>query len=84
MNEYAIFGVVAIWFVLGWLTAYLVRIRALEFLTIIITGSIVSILFYYFSGIELWFITLITGVSILFWTISLVTKLILFPQKETS
>ncbi|NHJ47850.1 MAG: hypothetical protein FK733_08690 [Asgard group archaeon] len=83
INPYAIFAVVAIWLILGWLTPYLIKTRALEILVVILSGSIISFIIYYFSGLQLWLIPLLIGVSILFWTISLTTKIILFPKKET-
>lgn len=80
INDYAIFGVVIIWLILGWFTTYIIKIRTREILTVIISGKVVFFLVLYISGIRVWFISMIIGISILFWGISLVTKLMLFTK----
>jgi hypothetical protein len=84
INEFAIFSIVIIWLVFGWFSTYIIKIRTLEILAVIISGSTVSFLILYFSSISLWLIPIIIGVSMVFWGISFVTKIILFPRITTS
>ncbi|MGC9778654.1 MAG: hypothetical protein HZR80_05375 [Candidatus Heimdallarchaeota archaeon] len=78
INIYAMFGVFAIWLVFGWFSTYIIQIKTIEILTLVITASIVSGLIYYFTDIQLWFISLLVGLAILFWTISFTTKIFLY------
>ncbi|NHK30158.1 MAG: hypothetical protein FK730_02315 [Asgard group archaeon] len=84
INDYAIFSIVILWLIFGWFTTYIIKIQTLEILTVIVSGNITSFLVLYFSGIRIWVILIIIGVSMLFWGISFVTKLMLFPRITTN
>ena len=79
ISDYFIFGVLFIWLILGWFSTYLIRLNTLEILVTLITGGIVSFLIYYFVHVSLWFISLIIGLSMLFWILSFITKVFIFP-----
>ena len=79
ISNYFIFGVLFIWLVLGWFSTYLIRLNTLEILATLISGGIVSLVIYYFAHVSFWFISLIIGLSMLFWVISFITKIFIFP-----
>ena len=79
ISNYFIFGVLFIWLVLGWFSTYLIRLNTLEILATLISGGIVSLVIYYFAHVSIWFISLIIGLSMLFWVISFITKIFIFP-----
>ncbi|NHJ39005.1 MAG: hypothetical protein FK731_03160 [Asgard group archaeon] len=83
INEYAIFGVVVLWLIFGWITTYIIKIHTMEILTVLISGNILFFIILYISGIRIWFIFMILGVSILFWGISFITKLMLYPKTSS-
>ena len=83
INDYALFGVLAIWLIFGWLSTFLIYLRTMEILTVVLSGALSSMLFYYLEKIPIWFSSIIVGLSILIWTISFVTKILLYPKKIT-
>jgi len=81
INENLVFGVLIIWLVFGWFSTYLINLNTLEILITIISGSIISLIIYYFVNVHWWIIALIIGMSMLFWVISFITKIFIFPPK---
>ena len=46
------------------------------------SGNVVAGLIFYLVDISLWLLSIILGLSILFWMISFTTKILLFPTKK--
>lgn len=82
INENYIFSVLAIWLVFGWFSTYFISLNTLEILVTIISGSAISVIIYYFANVHLWIISLLIGMSMLFWIISFITKIFIFPSKR--
>lgn len=82
INYWAAFGVFAIWLMFGWFSTYFIRVNTLEIIVTMLSGGAISFLIYYFASIEYWFISIVIGLSILFWIISFVTKIFIFPHKK--
>ncbi|MHA1220487.1 MAG: hypothetical protein ACTSQB_02010 [Candidatus Heimdallarchaeota archaeon] len=82
INGYAIFGVLVIWLIFGWVSSYIIKLRALEITTILLSSALCSGLVYYLSNLEWWFIFLILGISLFFWSISFITKIMIYPPKK--
>ncbi|MBN1328891.1 MAG: hypothetical protein JXA54_05400 [Candidatus Heimdallarchaeota archaeon] len=83
INDYVIFSVLAIWLIFGWFSSYLISIRTLEIVTLLLTNAFISSLVYYLSNIQFWFISVLTGISIIFWSISFTSKILLYPAKRS-
>jgi hypothetical protein len=47
-----------------------------------ISGNVVAGVIYYFAAISIWLLSIIIGLSILFWIISFTTKILLFQPKK--
>ncbi|MCE7745960.1 MAG: hypothetical protein GPJ52_12580 [Candidatus Heimdallarchaeota archaeon] len=82
LNAYAMIGILLLWLVFGWFSTYLINNNAMEIITVMISGNIVAGLIYYFTEISIWLISILVGLSILFWMISFTTKILLFPSKK--
>ncbi|MFW9922452.1 MAG: hypothetical protein ACFFDW_04090 [Candidatus Thorarchaeota archaeon] len=82
IHELAVFGVLAIWLILGWFSTYLIKIRTLEIASTMLSIAVISFIIYFFGKISLWFIPLIIGTAMLFWIISFITKLFVFTSKQ--
>ena len=82
LNDYAMIGILLIWLIFGWFSSYLINNTAMEIITVMISGNVVAGLIYYFVGISLWLLSILIGLSILFWIISFTTKILLFPSKK--
>lgn len=83
LNIYTMFSILFIWLIFGWFSSYIINNKSIEILTVLISGNATAGLIYFFVGIELWFLSLIVGLSILFWMISFTTKILLYPRKKT-
>jgi hypothetical protein len=83
LNIYTMFCILLIWLVFGWFSSYIIKNKALEILTLVISGNAIAGLIYFLVGIEIWFLSLIIGLSIFFWMISFTTKILLYPAKKT-
>ncbi|MBK5112516.1 MAG: hypothetical protein KGD59_01530 [Candidatus Heimdallarchaeota archaeon] len=83
LHVYTMFSILLIWLIFGWFSSYIINNNALEILTVMISGNVTAGLIYFFVGIEIWFLSLIIGLSILFWMISFTTKILLYPTKKT-
>ncbi|HUT81792.1 MAG TPA: hypothetical protein VMZ29_11370 [Candidatus Bathyarchaeia archaeon] len=83
LNYYAIFSVLAIWLIFGWFSSYMISLRTLEILTVLLTSAITSGLVYFLSNIQFWFISVLLGISIIFWSISFISKILLYPIKKS-
>jgi len=81
INDNYVFGVLIIWLVFGWFSTYIINLNTLEILVTIISGSVISLIIYYFANVHWWVISLIIGMSMLFWIISFITKIFIFPPK---
>ncbi|MHA1531132.1 MAG: hypothetical protein ACTSUW_05655 [Candidatus Heimdallarchaeota archaeon] len=82
LNAYAMIGILLLWLVFGWFSTYLINNNTMEIITVMISGNIVAGLIYYFTEISIWLISILVGLSILFWMISFTTKILLFPSKK--
>lgn len=82
LNDNYVFGVLIIWLVFGWFSTYFISLNTLEILATIISGSVISLIIYYFVNVHWWIISLIIGMSMLFWVISFITKIFIFPPKH--
>lgn len=82
LNVYAMFGIFFLWLIFGWFSTYLINNTALEIITVMISGNVVAGVIYYFVAISIWLLSIIIGLSILFWIISFTTKILLFPSKK--
>ncbi|HUU77697.1 MAG TPA: hypothetical protein VMX55_05085 [candidate division Zixibacteria bacterium] len=82
INLWSLFGVLVIWLIFGWFTSYLIKINSLEIIVTIVSASVISLFIYWIAKLELWFIPIIVGLSLLFWMISFTTKIFLFPPKN--
>ena len=82
LNAYAMIGILLLWLVFGWFSTYLINNNAMEIITVMISGNIVAGLIYYFTEISIWLLSILVGLSILFWMISFITKILLFPSKK--
>ncbi len=82
LNAYAMIGILLLWLVFGWFSTYLINNNAMEIITVMISGNIVAGLIYYFTEISIWLLSILVGLSILFWMISFTTKILLFPSKK--
>lgn len=83
-NDWATFAVFALWLVMGWFTTNFIQINTLEIVSTMVSIVLISFLIYFFGGITFWFIPILIGLSILFWVISFVTKLFLYPDRGKS
>ncbi|MEA2070849.1 MAG: hypothetical protein U9O98_06105 [Asgard group archaeon] len=72
-------SIVVIWIVYGFLARYYLRIKTIDLLLHIIFASFTSAVIYYFSSIYIWYLLMLSGISVLFWAISLISSLLLFP-----
>ena len=79
INIWSVFGILAIWLIFGWLSSFIIRVNTLEIIVTILSGCIISLLIFWVANMELWFIPIIIGLSLLFWIISFITKVFLFP-----
>lgn len=82
LNAYAMIGILFLWLVFGWFSTYLINNNAMEIITVMISGNIVAGIIYYFAEISIWLLSILVGLSILFWMISFTTKILLFPSKK--
>jgi hypothetical protein len=82
LNIYAMFVILLIWLIFGWISTYFISNNALEILTVMISGTIVAGLIYFLADVDIWLFSLIIGLSLLFWIISFTTKILLFQTKE--
>ncbi|NPE07020.1 MAG: hypothetical protein GNW80_01955 [Asgard group archaeon] len=82
LNVYAMFGILLLWLIFGWFSTYLISNNAMEIITTMISGNVVAGVIYYFVGISIWLLSILIGLSILFWMISFTTKILLFPSKK--
>jgi len=82
LHIYAMFSILFLWLIFGWFSSYLISNNAAEILTVMISGNVVAGLIYYLVDISLWLLSIILGLSILFWMISFTTKILLFPTKK--
>ena len=76
----AVVGVVAIWLLFGWFSTYLINLNTFEIIVLMLSAGITSGLILYFTKVVYWMIALVIGLSFLSWTISFVTKVLLFPK----
>jgi len=83
LHIYTMFIILLIWLIFGWVSTYFINNNALEILTLMISGNMVAGLIYFFVGVEIWFLSLIIGLSILFWIISFTTKILLYQTDRT-
>ncbi len=82
INDYAIFSVLVIWLIFGWFSPYLINLRTLEILALLLGTALISSLVYFLSNFQFWFISMIIGVSVVFWSISFISKILLYPIKK--
>ena len=79
INIWSVFGILAIWLIFGWFSSYIIRVNTLEIIVTVISGSLISLLIFWIANFEIWFIPIIIGLSLLFWIISFISKVFLFP-----
>lgn len=82
LNVYAMIGILLLWLIFGWFSTYLIGKNAMEIITVMISGNVVAGVIYYFVGISIWVLSILIGLSILFWVISFTTKILLFAAKK--
>lgn len=82
INDFAIFSALVLWLLAGWLSTYFIKVNTLEIVLIPLLGNLISGLIFYFYNVEYWVIAVIFGLSILFWIISFMTKVFLFPKRQ--
>ncbi len=82
MNDNLVFGALIIWLIVGWFSTYFIGLNTLEILVTVISGGVFSLLIFYFANVHWWIISLIIGMSMLFWIISFITKMFIFPPKH--
>ncbi len=82
LNVYAMIGILLLWLIFGWFSTYLIGNNAMEIITVMISGNVVAGVIYYFVGISIWVLSILIGLSILFWVISFTTKILLFAAKK--
>ncbi|NHJ03928.1 MAG: hypothetical protein EAX90_03840 [Candidatus Heimdallarchaeota archaeon] len=82
INLWSLFGVLVVWLIFGWFSSYLIKINSLEIIVTITSASLISLFIYWIAKLDLWFIPIIVGLSLLFWMISFITKIFLFPLKN--
>ncbi|NHJ33252.1 MAG: hypothetical protein FK732_10335 [Asgard group archaeon] len=82
LNIYTMFCILLIWLFFGWVSTYIIGNNVTEIIIVMISGNVVAGLIYFFVGLAIWFLSLIIGLSILFWMISFTTKILLFPTKK--
>jgi hypothetical protein len=80
IDPFALFAVLAVWLVMGWISTFFIAINTLEILALLVSSALVSGVIYYFSTIHLGIISLIVGLGALFWIISFTTKTFLFQK----
>jgi hypothetical protein len=73
ISDFFIFGTLILWLIAGWLSSYFVKVNTIEIILVSVSGSIISGLLFLLYDVSLWIIGLITGLAILFWTISFIT-----------
>jgi len=83
LNVYAMFGILLLWLIFGWFSTYLISNNTMEIITVMISGNVVAGVIYYFVGISIWLLSILIGLSILFWMISFTTKILLYPSKKS-
>ncbi len=82
VNFYVGLVVLVVWLIFGWISTYIIKLRTIEILPVILSGGIVSALILYFVSTPIWQITILAGMSILFWSVSFTTKILIFPSKK--
>ena len=81
IEDYFIFVGLIIWLVFGWFSTYLIQLNTMEILVTIISSGLISLVIFYVVHIHWVYISIMVGLSMLFWIISFVTKIFIFPPK---
>ena len=82
IDEWIIFIALGFWLIAGWVSTYFIKVNTLEIVLVSISGNLIAGLIFYFYTVDYWIIAIIFGLSILFWTISFMTKVFLLPKAE--
>lgn len=82
IDDYAIFSALAFWLITGWISTYFIKINTLEIILVSMSGNLVAGLIFFVYNINYGIIAIVFGLSILFWIISFMTKVFLFPKRQ--
>ena len=81
-NALALFSTVAIWLIFGWFSEYFIKQRTLEILTLLISSNIFAATILFIGRVQIWFLSILIGISIISWIIGYTTKIFVFPRKS--
>jgi hypothetical protein len=84
VNIYSTFVVLVFWLILGWFSADLITIKTLTILTFLLSGLIGEGVTCYLFKIRLWFLSIHLGLLALFWSSSLISRILLIPIQDQS
>jgi hypothetical protein len=82
IHSYAIFASLALWLIAGWVSTYLIKVNTLEIILVSLPGNLITGLIFFLYNVQYWVIAITVGLSILFWTISFMTKVFLLPKAQ--
>ena len=82
IHSYAIFASLVLWLIAGWVSTYLIKVNTLEIILVSLPGNLITGLIFFLYNVQYWVIAVTVGLSILFWTISFTTKVILLPKTQ--
>lgn len=82
IHDYAIFASLVLWLIAGWVSTYLIKVNTLEIILVSLPGNLITGLIFFLYNVQYWVIAATVGLSILFWTISFMTKVFLLPKAQ--